>query len=723
MDRAPHPVTTPHDPLQRDVYSFGQNSYGELAHGDTSERLLPTLVDSCRGKNVCQVAAGNEHSAVLTDSGAVYACGYNDSGQCGVGTTERVPVLAAVAPFEHGKKVVHVHSANGCEHLVTITAEGEIYTNGYNARCQLGHGHAEEGVTAPRLVSALSGRRVLRVACSYYHTLVATDDDEVFAFGRNDYGQCGLGAACEKEKNVCQPAELRFFRRKPTLALACGQYHSAVALAAGGVFTFGKNDFGQLGIGKQHRLLAAAGSAAEVRRWPVPVEGALRSKVATLLSGGYYHTGALCADGEVYMWGRNDYGQVGRPPGDERKQWQPEVLPSLTHHRALQVTCGCYHTLVLAETETRERAAARTAERAAAEKAVERAARTADAARGHVVPVSPPSASSAASSASSFAPAPATSVWAFGRNNHGQLGNGSTVDSHEPVRLTHLEGCFVGQVCAGFYHSLCLTGPLPSAPRGHLALPASSLSADLAAMLNSDERADLVLTCAGGRKLHAHWAMIAARSEPLERRLMRLETEQRQANGADSNLHADDGSDGGPVSHIELPHNHDVMLALLEYVYTDEVAAIGRQQVVNFEHALELLDLAKQFELAALAAKCERAIKRGMNAENVAEVLAMAEARQAGVLRKKCFDSCVYNFGQVMSSEAFSKLPQPLLHVSLRGLCACARTACTQQDLLSCTPFLALFRSFCMCRKFWRQLPSGGGRKLARVVCTHLSPG
>ena len=275
-------------------------------------------------------------------------------------------------------------------------------------------------------------------------------------------------------------------------------------------------------------------------------------------------------------------------------------------------------------------------------------------------PAAAAAAAAAEGSSSSFVPGPATSVWAFGRNNHGQLGNGSTVDSHEPIRLTYLEKCFVGQVCAGFYHSLCLTGPLPSAPRGQLALSASSLSADLASMLNSEERSDLVLTCAGGRKLYAHWAMIAARSEPLERSLMRLEAEQQRGVVAPTNT--DDDCDCGSVSQIELPHNHDVMLALLEYVYTDGVAAIGRQQQVNFEHTLELLELAKQFELAALASMCERAIKRGMQAENVAEVLAMAEARQAGVLRKKCFDFCVYNFGQVMSSEAFSKLPQPLLH-------------------------------------------------------------
>ena len=113
---------------ERLVYTFGQNSYGELAHGDTvryfllpvlccalcqllttfcteqAELLVPTIVEFARDKNVVQIAAGNEHTAILCENGDLvsarmahrgsipnertcllqYSCGYNDSGQCGV---------------------------------------------------------------------------------------------------------------------------------------------------------------------------------------------------------------------------------------------------------------------------------------------------------------------------------------------------------------------------------------------------------------------------------------------------------------------------------------------------------------------------------------------------------------------------------------------------------------------------------------------------------------
>ena len=92
---------------EREVYSFGQNSYGELGHGHTEERRVPVHVEFCQGKNIVCIAAGNEHTVLLSDTGVVYAAGYNDSGQCGTGNSGRVPTLRAVESFR-GKGVVQL---------------------------------------------------------------------------------------------------------------------------------------------------------------------------------------------------------------------------------------------------------------------------------------------------------------------------------------------------------------------------------------------------------------------------------------------------------------------------------------------------------------------------------------------------------------------------------------------------------------------------------------
>ena len=64
---------------QCEVYTFGQNSYGELGHGDVTERTLPTLVRDCSGKAVRQVVAGNEHTVMLMEDGEVLASSLSEN--------------------------------------------------------------------------------------------------------------------------------------------------------------------------------------------------------------------------------------------------------------------------------------------------------------------------------------------------------------------------------------------------------------------------------------------------------------------------------------------------------------------------------------------------------------------------------------------------------------------------------------------------------------------
>ncbi|CAM9886337.1 unnamed protein product, partial [Laminaria digitata] len=50
---------------------FGQNAAGELGLGDTVERRTPTRSDFCMGKDIVMATAGNEHTAILTNTGEV----------------------------------------------------------------------------------------------------------------------------------------------------------------------------------------------------------------------------------------------------------------------------------------------------------------------------------------------------------------------------------------------------------------------------------------------------------------------------------------------------------------------------------------------------------------------------------------------------------------------------------------------------------------------------
>ena len=63
------------------LYTFGYGAHGQLGHRSTSNALVPTLVRDMAGKPVKEIAAGWNHTLVLSQAGDLYACGYNKHGQ------------------------------------------------------------------------------------------------------------------------------------------------------------------------------------------------------------------------------------------------------------------------------------------------------------------------------------------------------------------------------------------------------------------------------------------------------------------------------------------------------------------------------------------------------------------------------------------------------------------------------------------------------------------
>jgi RCC1 and BTB domain-containing protein len=102
---------------------------------------------------------------------------------------------------------------------------GQLYTFGYNSRGQLGQSTTMQ-FHQPSLVRGLERKIVLQVACSYYHTLVATREQEVYGFGRNDFGQIGSDDLADK----LAPFRIKYFDGLSVYFIACGQYHSVVSL-------------------------------------------------------------------------------------------------------------------------------------------------------------------------------------------------------------------------------------------------------------------------------------------------------------------------------------------------------------------------------------------------------------------------------------------------------------------------------------------------------------
>lgn len=102
---------------------------------------------------------------------------------------------------------------------------------------QLGLGNTSSE-SVPRQVTALQAHNVVLAACSYHHSMALTAEGALFAFGRNDFAQLGLGDTADRRlpTNVLNaPAGI--------VGMSCGQFHSVLVTASGDAFSAGKNEY------------------------------------------------------------------------------------------------------------------------------------------------------------------------------------------------------------------------------------------------------------------------------------------------------------------------------------------------------------------------------------------------------------------------------------------------------------------------------------------------
>jgi alpha-tubulin suppressor-like RCC1 family protein len=206
------------------------------------------------------------------------------------------------------------------------------------------------------------------------HSALVMADGTVYTFGDNQFGQLGDGTTVNSNLpvTVCGITN--------AIMASCGQGHTAVLLANSTIRTFGNNQFGQLGNGT-------------LTNSPIPV-GVCLIVNGTAVACGAGHTAVLLAGGEVMTFGYNVLGQLGN--GNLIDSNLPIQVNGIVNARA--VGCGYGHTAVVLANST---------------------------------------------------------VRTFGNNSDGQLGDGTTTNSNLPVTVCGISNAVA--VVGGYQHTAILT--------------------------------------------------------------------------------------------------------------------------------------------------------------------------------------------------------------------------------------------------------------------------
>ncbi|MEO6787402.1 MAG: hypothetical protein ABI318_14820, partial [Chthoniobacteraceae bacterium] len=297
------------------LWAWGFNSYGQIGNNSTTTATAPVQVGTAT--NWSGVSGGYYSSVGMRADGTLWTWGRNIEGQIGDGTLVQRNSPAQVGAATDWQKV-----QSGGLHVLATKTDGTLWSWGGNVYGQLGQGFNDIVLrgNVPVQVGTAANWQVL--APGYLFNSATKNDGTLWSWGDNTNGELGY------QGHLPQPVAAQF---GPIASAVGGDGHTAVIKSDGTLWLFGYNANGQLGIG-----------SSDSGQHPVPVQLQPGTQWISVAAGGL-HTAAVRSDGTMWTCGYNSYGGLG--DGTTIQRNGPVQVGTDTNW--LRVSAGYYFTVGL----------------------------------------------------------------------------------------------------------------------------------------------------------------------------------------------------------------------------------------------------------------------------------------------------------------------------------------------------------------------------------------
>lgn len=277
-----HSATTKTDGT---LWSCGYGT--NLGDGTPTKKSSPVQTVA-GGNNWKLVTCGLYHTAAIKSDGTLWTWGNSTGGALGDNTlTSRDSPVQTVAG---GNNWVTVSGGRGF--TAAIKSDGTLWTWGYNPYGQLGDNTAVQKSSPVQTITG--GTNWKQVSCGYSVVSAIKTDGTLWLWGSNYYGELGDNTTVSKSSPVQTITGGTNWKQ-----VSVGHYSTAAIKTDGTLWSWGYNPYGELGD-----------NTTENKSSPVQtVTGGTNWKFIS--RGGSYHSVAIKTDGTLWSWGRNDYGQLG----------------------------------------------------------------------------------------------------------------------------------------------------------------------------------------------------------------------------------------------------------------------------------------------------------------------------------------------------------------------------------------------------------------------------
>ena len=360
-----------------ELWGWGLNTSYQLGDTTLTNKCTPvtTFAGGANWKQVAGASVGDRMAAIKTDGTLwIWASGAN-----GDGANTANFFATPVTTFAGGTDWKQVSSGN--MHIAAIKTDGTLWTWGFNAQGQLGNNTAINRSTP--VTTFAGGTNWKQVAGGYYCTASIKTDGTLWTWGRNNYGQLGDNTTTDRSTPVTTFAGGTNWKQVACGGNTGGNSATVVAIKTDGtLWTWGRNNFGQLGDNTTTDRSTPVTTFAGGTNWKQ-------------VSAGTYHTSAIKTDGTLWTWGYNNYGQLGVPSSASRSI---PVTTTAGGTNWKQVSCGGFHTASIKTDGT---------------------------------------------------------LWTWGRNSYGQLGDTTKTQRNDPI-TTFAGGTNWKQVSGGYQYTVAI---------------------------------------------------------------------------------------------------------------------------------------------------------------------------------------------------------------------------------------------------------------------------
>jgi uncharacterized repeat protein (TIGR02543 family) len=189
-------------------------------------------------------------------------------------------------------------------HSSALSPTGQVFMWGSNGNGQLGDGTTTDRIVPTEITSYfLPFLWIISLSLGKNHSSALSATGRVFVWGNNYFGELGDGTTTDRYVPTEITSRFLLEESDQIISLSLGIYYSSALSATGRVFMWGNNEYGQLGDG-----------TTTIKFVPTEITSAFslaEGGQIILLSLGAFHSSALSTTGQVFMWGNNEYGRLG----------------------------------------------------------------------------------------------------------------------------------------------------------------------------------------------------------------------------------------------------------------------------------------------------------------------------------------------------------------------------------------------------------------------------